>query len=649
MWPTETPYANNNPRYINNTHSVNINPATYPEVLTGYSDDWWRAMKGIFTIQYDLPFGLTAKGTYQYAFTSNVVDEFEYTYDAYTYDAVNDKYNVTGGNQNPWRRKIRQNIENRFGNFQLNYNKKFGDHTVGAVAAYERSDNKAEFTDVGSLPQNNTVSLIYFADQNRYGNTYNEEARAGYIGRINYNYKQKYIIEALGRYDGSYLYKEGSRYGLFPGVSAGWRISEEDFMNGGVGRHFSELKLRASYGETGSEIGFANGDAPTPFSFLQGYNYANRSAVFNGVLTTGVVPRGLPITTLTWVTNINKNIGIDFGLLNNKLTGTFDIFERKREGMPAQQNDLLLPIEVGYTYPNQNLESDAIRGVEGVLTYSNSGRSGFTYSVSLNGTLARLRILDRYNPRFSHSQDEWRNSQVDRWANTNFGYHVIGRFQTQEEIDKYPVNNDGQGNRTQLPGDLIFEDFNNDGIINGLDQQVIGYAQGAQPYASFGLNTNFGYKGITVALDLAGANLQTYYREFEAQIPFQNNGAGVGYLISDAWRRTDPFDANSAWIPGKYPAVRKDVPNHVNYANRNDFWMTNVKYLRIRNLQVGYNIPKRFLDRFGVAGLRVYAQGSNLLSIDNMREFDLDPEVSSTNGLQYPQQRIYIFGFNLNL
>jgi TonB-linked SusC/RagA family outer membrane protein len=606
-------------------------------------------MKGIFTIQYDLPFGLTAKGTYQYNYTVNTVDEFEYTYDAYTYDAINDKYNVTGGNQNPWRRKIRQNIENRFGNVQLNYNKKFGDHTVGAVAAYERSDNKAEFLDIGALPQNNTVSLLYLADVNRVGNTYNEEARAGYIGRINYNYKQKYIVEALGRYDGSYLYAEGSRFGLFPGVSAGWRISEENFMNGGIGRHFSELKLRASYGETGAEIGFANGDAPTPFSYLVGYNYANRSAVFNGVLTTGVLPRGLPITSLTWVTNINKNIGIDFGVLNNKLTGTFDIFERKREGMPAQQNDLLLPIEAGYTYPNQNLESDAIRGMEGVLTYSNSGRGGFTYSVSLNGTLARLRILDRYNPRFSHSQDEWRNSQVDRWANTNFGYHVIGRFQSQEEIDKYPINNDGQGNRTQLPGDLIFEDFNNDGIINGLDQQVIGYAQGAQPYASFGLNTNFGYKGFTVAMDLAGANLQTYYREFEAQIPFQNNGAGVGYLISDAWRRADPFDANSPWIPGKYPAVRKDVPTHVNYANRNDFWMTNVKYIRLRNLQVGYNIPKRFLDRFGVAGLRVYAQGSNLVSLDNMREFDLDPEVSSTNGLQYPQQRIYIFGFNLNL
>jgi hypothetical protein len=150
-------------------------------------------------------------------------------------------------------------------------------------------------------------------------------------------------------------------------------------------------------------------------------------------------------------------------------------------------------------------------------------------------------------------------------------------------------------------------------------------------------------------IDFAGATMQTYQREFEAQIPFQNNGAGVGYLITDAWRRTDPFNANSAWIPGTYPAVRKDNPTHVNFANRNDFWITNAHYMRLRNLEIGYEVPKTFLNRFGVRGLRVYAHGTNLFSIDNMRKFDLDPEIIATNGLVYPQQRIYTFGFNLNL
>ena len=645
MWPTETPYANNNPRYINGTvHNININPATYPTEVTGYSRDDWRAMKGIFTATYELPFGLTAKGTYQYAFTTNVVDEFEYTYDAYSYDAASDKYNVVGGNQNPWRRKIRRNIEDEFAQLQLNYNKKFGDHSLDVVAAYERYDTKNEFTDVGALPQNNTVGLIIFADQNRFGNTFVETARAGYIGKINYNYKQKYLVELLGRYDGSFLYRKDSRYGLFPGVSLGWRVLQEDFIsNSKFGKTFNELKLRASYGQTGSELG------ADPFAFLQGYNYPGGNAVFNGVLVTGVQPRGLPITTLSWVTNTSKNLGADFSLLKNKLSGSLDVFERRRTGLPAGKSDVLLPLEVGYIYPNQNLNSDAIRGVEGILTYSVSTKSGFSYSVSANGTVARNRSLFTYKPRFGNSFDQWRRSAEDRWSNVNFGHQVIGRFETQKQIDEHKINNDGQGNRTQLPGDLIFEDYNGDGIINDNDIKPIGYAQGAQPYASLGINTNFRYKGFSLQIDFAGATMQTYQRAFEAQVPFQNNGAGFGYLISDAWRRTDPFDASSAWIPGKYPAVRKDDPTHVNFSRRSDFWITNVKYIRLRNLEIGYDFSKKLLSKFGIGGLRVYVHGTNLFSIDNLREFDIDPEIGSGSALQYPQQRIYTFGFNLNL
>jgi len=650
MRPTEKPFANDNPLYVNgDVNNININPATYQMDVTGYSKDDWRAVRPIFSVQYDLPFGLTAKGTYSLNYTTQRLEEFEYTYDAYTYDPATDKYNVSGGNQNPWRRKRDQNIEETFAQLQLNYNKKFGDHTVSATAAYERSDATYEWLETGSLPQNNTVAIVYFQDQNRLDNRYSEVARAGYIGRINYNYKNKYLIEGLGRYDGSYLYARENRYGLFPGVSLGWRPLEESFMKNAVGGVFNDLKIRASYGETGSEIGFPNGDAPTPFGYLQGYNYASRDAVFNGVRVTGVSPRGLPITALTWVTNIAKNIGLDFTVLKNKLTGTFDLFERKRTGLPAPKYDVLLPVEAGYSFPNQNLNSDAIRGVEGQLTYSSSKGNGFNYSISANATVARLRSLSTYKPRFGNSYDQYRNSVENRWANVNFGYQVIGRFQTQDEINNYPINNDGQGNRTQLPGDLIFADVNGDKIINNLDQRPIGYAQGAQPYASFGLNTNFAYKGFSLAIDFAGATMQTYERQFEMQIPFQNNGAGVGHLISDAWRRADPFDNKSAWIPGTYPAVRKDNPTHVNFQNRNNFWIVNVKYVRLRNLQLGYEVPKLFLNRFGVSGLRVYVQGTNLLTLDNVKQFEIDPEISSTNGLVYPQQRLFSFGFNLNL
>jgi TonB-linked SusC/RagA family outer membrane protein len=651
MWPTETPYANNNPLYVNGAvHNINVNPATYPEAFTGYTEDDWRAAKAIFNIEYALPFGLTAKATYQYAYTTETDEEFEYRYTVYTYDAANDKYVPKVGNDNPWRRKIRHQIDNHYSSIQLNYNKKLGDHSIAATAAYERQDNIDEFTDVGALPQNNTVQIVYFADMNRYGNSVTESARAGYIGRFNYNFRQKYIVEALGRYDGSYLYAKGHRYGLFPGVSLAWRLTEEGFMKNSIGSKFNELKLRASYGETGSEIGFANGNAPTPFGYLQGYNYAQRNAVFNGVLTTGVAPTGLPNTLLSWVHNRTKNIGVDFAILRNKLSGQFDVFERKRTGLPGSNNTVLLPTEVGYSLPNQNLDAaDAIRGVEGILTYSGTTKSGFRYSVSVNGTLARSRSLHTFNPRFSNSWDEYRNSAENRWSNVNFGYHVIGRFESQQDIDNWPINNDGQGNRTELPGDFKYDDVNGDKIINSLDQRPIGYAEGAQPYMSFGINSNYSYKGFSLQVDFSGATMQTFSRQVELQIPFQNNGAGVGYLISDAWHRADPFDPNSPWIPGTYPAIRKDNTTHINYANANDFWKINVHYIRLRNLEIGYDVPKRWLDKVGVRGLRVYVHGTNLFSLDNTHQIQIDPEISSNGGLVYPQQRIYTFGFNLNL
>jgi TonB-linked SusC/RagA family outer membrane protein len=644
MRPTERPYANDNPRYVNgDVNNINVNPATYNMDVTGYSRDDWRGIKPIFNIQYDLPFGLTAKGMFSYNYTTQELEEFEYTYDAYKYDPVNDKYDVVGGNQNPWRRKRTQSIHERFAQFQLNYTKELGDHNISAVTAYERSDLNADFFETGSLPQNNTVAVVYFQDQNRLDQRYNLEARAGYIGRINYNYKQKYLIEALGRYDGSYLYAKDKRWGLFPAVSFGWRLLQEAFMDNKIGNAFSDLKLRASYGETGSELG------TSAFGFMQGYNYAQGSAVFNSTLVTGVRPRGLPVTDLTWVTNISKNIGLDFAFSKNRFSGTFDVFERKRTGLPAPRYDVLLPVEAGYAFPNENLNADAMRGVEGMLTYRNATRSGLNYSISANATLARLRSLYTYKPRFGNSWDEYRNSVEDRWSNVNFGYQVIGRFQSQEQIDNYPVNNDRQGNRTQLPGDLIFKDVNGDGIINFMDMRPIGYAQVATPYMSFGLNSTFTFKGFNLNIDFAGATMQTYERQFEMQIPFQNNGAGVGYLISDAWRRRDPFNASSEWIPGTYPAVRKDFPTHVNNSNRNDFWIVNVSYIRLRNLELGYTLPKALLNKVGIEGLRFYVHGTNLFSIDNVKKFEIDPEISSTNGLVYPQQRLLNFGFNLNL
>ncbi|WP_223816183.1 SusC/RagA family TonB-linked outer membrane protein [Adhaeribacter rhizoryzae] len=648
MWPTERPYANDNPNYIAQNHNVNVNPATYKKSVTGYIDEIWRGAKGNFYAQYDFNFGLSARGTYSYNFSNFDFDGFEYTYNAYSYNPTTDTYKLESGNQNPWRERRKRNIIDRFAQFQLTYNKQFGDHGLSAVAAYERNDTKNNYMVVHTVPPNNYIPIMYFANQDLLIDEFNQEARAGYIARVNYNYKQKYLLEVLGRYDGSFLFRDDSRWGLFPGVSVGYRISEEAFMKDRFGTFLNDLKLRASYGLTGSDR--LNNDAYVvdPYSYTPGYNWAQGSAIFDGTYYTGVRPRGLPITTLSWIRNHTRNVGIDFTIFN-RLTGQFDLFERRRTGLPAAQTDVILPAEVGYTLPQANVLKESNRGVEGALTYSGKVKD-VTFSVGANATLARRwDIYQRYNPQWGNSWQEYRDAWEDRWGSVNWGYEVVGQFQSQEQIDNYDVDNDGQGNRTHLPGDLIYKDANGDKIINGLDERPIGYQEGANPYMSFGLNTSVGWKGFNLAFDFAGATLQTFRREVEMKIPFQNNGTSPNYMFEDRWHQADPYNNDSPWIAGKYPAVRKDQNSHVNFSRRSNYWNTNVSYIRLRNLELGYTIPQVIVNRLGMNRLRVFVTGTNLFSIDNTKEFGLDPEVSSNGGLVYPQQKVFTAGFNLSL
>jgi hypothetical protein len=468
------------------------------------------------------------------------------------------------------------------------------------------------------------------------------------VGRVAYNYKQKYLAEILGRYDGSWLFAPGSRYGFFPAVTAGYRISEENFIkNSGVGRVLTELKLRGSYGVTGSDPLINPTTVLPAYSYYQGYNFPAGASILNGTYVIGVQPRGLPITTLSWVRNKTINAGLDFGLLGGKISGSFDIFARRREGLPASRYDVAVPQEVGYGLPLENLNSDVTRGLEGVITYSSATSSGFTYSVSAHGTIARRFDLDIYKQRFGNSWERYRNSYINRWGDVGWGYQVEGQFQSEQQIADYKVDNDGQGNRTQLPGDLIYKDVNGDGVINYLDERPIGYLQGGTPLVTFGINTSLGYRNFTFNFDIVGAGLQTYQREWEQLIPFQNNGTSPNYMFEDRWHHADPYNADSPWVPGKYPAIRRDAGGQANYNRRSDFWIKNVKYIRLRNVEVAYNLPKSLLSKVSLSGVRVYVNATNLFALGSLNDIDTDPEIISTNGLVYPPQRLFNTGFSV--
>jgi hypothetical protein len=353
------------------------------------------------------------------------------------------------------------------------------------------------------------------------------------------------------------------------------------------------------------------------------------------------------------VTSTNRNIGIDFALFG-RLNAQFDVFERKLSGLPAPRYDVLVPIEVGYVLPPENLESDANRGIEGMVTWADR-IGGLDYSISLHSTVARQRNLDRYKPRYASDWDRFRNGSEDRWAGLDFRYHVIGRFESMEDIATYPINNDQVGNRTQLPGDLKFEDVNGDKIINAMDQRPLGYGTNAPPIWMFGSNQSFQFAGITLNVDWSGGTMYSWNQGVESKVPLTADHNSQQWMLTDMWHRADPYDDRSEWVPGRYPAIRRGQSNHNNLNDNrggdSDFFRNNVSYLRLKRVEIGYDISRlaNLTNRLGIASGRIYTSVSNPYSFDNLKKYDMDPEMIAGNGILYPTQRVVNVGFNVSL
>lgn len=636
--PTHGPYANDNPEYMNAIpNRPDLNPAIFKRDVAGYKDNYTKNINVNLYGEYKFDFGLSAKFTYSYNYTHLDFDGFQYSYDFYTYDRVNDSYIPGGGQSARWRFEEETDAASRYAQFMLNYTKDFGDHNISAVFAYERSDFDRSGRWSNSAPTNNYIPLQTLTELEGYGENWRYQARSGYIGRINYSYKDKYMLELLGRYDASYLYAPGKRWGFFPGVSAGWRISDEPFFKR-LKPIVNDLKIRASVGQAGSEAGV------DMFGYIGGYDFNKGGAVLDGGYVIGVQPRGMPVTNLSWEKNTTYNLGLDMKFLESKLSLTTDVFTKIISGRPAARYDVLLPSEVGYGLPNENLNKDAYRGIEAMVTYTNFYNE-LNYNVSAHVTYSRFRNLETYKPRFGNSWNEYRNSIEERWGGIWWGYQAIGRFQSEEEIKNYPIDNDGQNNRTQLPGDIIYKDVNGDGVINGMDERPIGYPTGWAPMISFGGNIGLQWRGFDLNMDFAGAAMQSWCQNYELRNPYHAGGNSPVYLLTDRWHRADPYDPNSEWIPGKYPAVRKNTS--LNNGRNSDFWLHEVRFLRLKNLEFGYSLPTSLLSKVKVTRLRFYVSAANLFSIDNVSEYEIDPEIEANAAVVYPQQKTIMLGFNL--
>jgi TonB-linked SusC/RagA family outer membrane protein len=646
--PLERPYANDNPAYLNDIKHNETNWAYLNKRTAGKYRNDRRVMQVNFNADYQVPFvdGLTLSGVYSYFLDDYVLNNHEYTYSTYTYNPVDQTYKATGGSTNPWREREQSKIINTTQQVKLNYNRTFGLHTFGATVVNERIKSQRLRNWIHSVPSTNVLTLIYFNTADTYNDSIANEARIGYIGRFTYNYNNKYFFEASARRDASYLFAPDKRVGYFPSVFAGWRVTEEPFVQKLLGNSnvLSDLKIRGSYGvlgDDGTQLGLP------AFAYIEGYNYNQGIAILGGVPVVGSRDRGVPVTNISWLKSRMTDVGIDFSLMNGKLTGTFDYFYRKRTGLRGRKSDVLVPSELGYILPDENINSDAQFGQEASLTYNGSFRK-LRFMVSGNWSYSRQKFLHSYKPMFFNSWDVYRNSREQRFTRITWGYDVVGQFTSQEQINDYPVNIDGQGNRTLLPGDLIYKDVNDDGKIDGYDERPIGYGTGAgtQPNVNYGISIALSYERFDFRADFSGAAGYTWFQNWETRWPFQGDG-NLNTIFLDRWRRADPNDPKSQWIPGKYPALRFNDANHSNYNRNSTFWAHNIKYLRARTLELGYSLPTKLISKVKMEKARFYVNVYNLFSIDNVKEYDIDPEINEENGLQFPQNKFFNVGVNL--
>jgi TonB-linked SusC/RagA family outer membrane protein len=643
-YPTYRKFANDNPDYLAVTNFSQNVLASMNSDYSGYETSKYRNLSGIASLTYEIPYitGLSAKGLFSYQSGSNNVKKWVKKYDLYNYNEATKAYEVGyTGNDPSNLKQITEQVDNSLLQFSLNYERSFAKkHNVKALLLFERNQSTlGDFNAYREFTLDGLDQLFAGASANKNNDgKASETAYMGYVGRVNYDFKNRYLLEVGFRYDGSYKFASDHRWGFFPTVSAGWRVSEESFFRNNV-KLVNNLKIRGSWGQLGDDSG-ANA-----FQYITGYNLSgSNNYIFGNSIISSLVPKGPPNLLLTWFNSTTSNIGFEAGLMQDMFTIEFDLFIRKRTGLMAQRL-LTLPGTYGATLPQENLNSDRTQGFELSLGFNKKiGEVMLNVSPNLTWTRTKNDYLERAGSTNAYSN--WRDNYTDRWQNITFGYKTAGQFQNQDEIAGWAIQ-DKKGNTTLKPGDIKYQDLNNDGIIDNNDQTVI--SSGSTPELFYGMNLSASWKGFTLTVLLQGAANYNILLDAALRDPFIN-GSTTYAMFTDRWHRKDPYDPESEWIAGKYPST---VVNGLdNNKMVSDFWSKDAAYLRVKTLELGYTLPKPILAQVGIEQVRFYFSGQNLFTFDKLKF--MDPEMPSNdgtnyagNGKYYPQQRVLTLGLNL--
>ncbi|MCW0484885.1 TonB-dependent receptor [Gaoshiqia sediminis] len=570
-----------------------------------------------FTASYKVPFveGLTLDASYNYDLRNQFQKVFSKPHEYH-------EYNVQTGEYDPKTNNIPISVEDTYSrwttalsNFRISYKTTIKeDHNVSAMVGTEQQKQTYSYAMAyrknfvsPAIPQINAGSTKP-EDLNN-GGSASENAYNNFFGRVNYNFKSKYLLEFVFRYDGSQIFPEGKRYGFFPAVSGGWRISEEDFMANM--KFIDELKLRGSYGELGN-------DRVPAYQYLQAFQFGN-NFVFGGGDVPGIYSSTLPNPNITWEVSKKLDFGMDAILWNRLLGVEVTVFNEKRSNILLQRN-----LSIGQVFgfpalPDQNIGEVENHGFEVVLTHQNT-IGDLTYSVNGNVSFARSKIIfmDETPPTESYQTNTGHPLGSDLY------YKSDGIFNTQEELDSYPH---GAGSQV---GDIKVLDLNGDKIINGDDRYRA--SNSPQPEYVFGLTANLQYKGFDLSLFFQGQTNAWTYDGTVDEFGQEDLDNGLVYRATNRWTISNQEGAtmprSNDWQPGT-----------------TDFFLYDATFFRLKNAELGYTLPASILSKTGINDVRVFVNGVNLLTWAKEITWR-DPEMSG-GFTQYPPLRILSFGVNV--
>ena len=504
---------------------------------------------------------------------------------------------------------------------RLDYNRKFGDHNVTAMLLYYMQNKIV----------NNEVPFRYM----------------GMSARATYDYKNKYLFEFNLGYNGSENFARGHRFGVFPAGSIGWVVSQEEFMKNVS--WIDHLKLRASFGLVGNDQMPDN----LRFAYLQYYSSDDNMNIYFGEnrkpYGTTLIEGVFANPSLTWEKARKFNFGIDAEFFHQRLTLSVDVFKEHRYDILTSledDNKLGFPYIVGQTAPIVNSGIVDNRGIEFQLSWDGRIGQHFRYWIRPNFTFARNKV--KFCNEISYIDNNGRDCpwryQTGRRVGENFCYIFDHFVADQDEADRLNAMNGGSGFGmwgAVQPGDVVYKDMNGDGVVNNYDRAAIGNPR--TPEIQYGIPVGLSYKGFDFSMLWQGSALCSVQLSgpavWDFPLYYQTRIGKVRRMHLNRWT---PETAATA----TYPALHYGIHNN-NKQQYSSLFLYDATYIRLKNVEIGYTLPKAWTSKAGIQSVRIYAQGQNLLTFDRLGDVDMDPEIKNGDGSWFPVQRVVNLGINM--